>query len=46
MKRLLGYTLFWVGMGMLLSFFVPGPFLSVCLTAGLLIVGYLLFCSR
>lgn len=46
MKRLIGYTLFWIGMGMLLSFFVCGPFLSVFVTAALLIAGYLLFCRR
>ncbi len=45
MKRIAGYTLFWIGIGLLVSFFIPGPFWAVLLTGGLLLFGYLLFCG-
>lgn len=45
MKRITGYTMFWIGIGILVSFFLPGTFSAVVLTAFLLIVGYCLFCG-
>ena len=41
MKR--GYTLFWMGIGMLIMFFVGGGLLGVLLIAGTMLVSYLLF---
>ena len=34
MKRVWGYTLFWMGIGMLIMFFVGGGLLGVLLIAG------------
>lgn len=45
MKRIAGYTLFWIGIGLLISFFLPSTFWTVCLTALFLILGYFLFCG-
>jgi len=45
MKRIVGYTLFWIGIGLLISFFLPGTFMAVFLTVILLIAGYCLFCG-
>ena len=45
MKRLTGYTMFCIGIGILLSLFLPGTFCAVILTAFLLIAGYCLFCG-
>ena len=39
MKRVWGYTLFWMGIGMLIMFFVGGGLLI----AGTMLVSYLLF---
>lgn len=43
MKRVWGYTLFWMGNGMLIMFFVGGGLLGVLLIAGTMLVSYLLF---
>ena len=43
MKRVWGYTLFWMGIGMLIMFFVGGGLLGVLLIAGTMLVSYLLF---
>ena len=38
MKRVWGYTLFWMGIGMLIMFFVGGGLLGVLLIAGTMLV--------
>ena len=43
MKRVWGYTLFWMRIGMLIMFFVGGGLLGVLLIAGTMLVSYLLF---
>ena len=43
MKRICGYTLFFVGIGMLLAFFIPNDVVRLLLTAAFLILGYFLF---
>ena len=45
MRRIVGYTLFFIGIGMLIAFFMPNEFVTLLLAAGLLILGYLLFCG-
>ena len=45
MNRLLGFLLFWVGVGMLLGIMIPSVFCVVILAALLLLIGYNLFCS-
>lgn len=43
MKRVIGYTLFWIAVGMLISFFICNTFWSVLLIFVLLLLGYNLF---
>ena len=45
MSRLLGFLLFWVGIGILLGILIPNGFLAVILAILLLLIGYNLFCS-
>ena len=45
MSRLLGFLLFWVGIGILLGILIPHGFLAVILAILLLLIGYNLFCS-
>lgn len=44
MKRIIGYTLFWIAIGMLLALFLPNILVAV-LTIALLLIGYNIFCS-
>ncbi len=43
MKRVAGYTLFWIAVGMLISLFISNTFWSVLLVFTLLLIGYNLF---
>lgn len=43
MKRVAGYTLFWIAVGMLISLFISNTFWSILLIFVLLLVGYNLF---
>lgn len=43
MKRVWGYTLFWMGIGMLIMFFVGRGLVGILLIAGVLLFSYLLF---
>lgn len=43
MKRVAGYTLFWIAVGMLISLFISNTFWSVLLIFLLLLLGYNLF---
>ena len=45
MGRLLGFLLFWVGIGILLGILIPNAFCAVILALLLLLIGYNLFCS-
>ena len=45
MSRLVGFLLFWVGIGILLVILIPNGFLAVILAIILLLIGYNLFCS-
>lgn len=44
MRRIIGYTLFWMGIGMLIAVIIPYVIISVIITAVLLLIGYNLFC--
>ncbi|MBR1391299.1 MAG: hypothetical protein IJ567_07650 [Lachnospiraceae bacterium] len=46
MKRLCGYTLFMIGIGILVMLILPNDVLGVIISIVLLIVGYNLFCSK
>lgn len=43
MKRVWGYTLFWMAIGMLIMFFVGGGVPGIILIVGTLVVSYVLF---
>ena len=43
MKRVAGYTLFWIAVGMLISLFISNTFWNVLLIFLLLLLGYNLF---
>ena len=45
MCRILGFLLFWIGIGILIGMLLPNPFLCVLAVAVLLLLGYNLFCS-
>ncbi|BFL47169.1 hypothetical protein K420107F6_24580 [Lactonifactor longoviformis] len=44
MCRLIGFLLFWVGVGMLIALIFPKCFFIVLVAAGCLLGGYNLFC--
>lgn len=43
MRRLLGYTLFWIAAGMVIGLFIESILVSIILILGLLLLGYNLF---
>jgi len=45
MSRIIGFLLFWVGVGMLIALIFPKCFFMVVAAAICLLVGYNLFCS-
>lgn len=45
MKRVIGFALFFVGIGMIAGLFIESVFWSVCIIIGLLVIGYNLFVS-
>lgn len=44
MRRVLGLMLFWIAIGMLLMMLIGNNIVGIILVAGLLVVGYNLFC--
>lgn len=44
MKRMVGFTLFWIAVGMLIMLFLHNAFIGAIIIALLLLVGYNLFC--
>lgn len=44
MKRLCGFAMFWVGIGMAIMCFIPCNFCTVLIILILLLAGYNLFC--
>lgn len=45
MRKVLGFVLFWIAVGMLLTFFIRSTLFIVLLIILFLVVGYHLFCS-
>lgn len=43
MRRLLGYTLFWIAAGLIIGLFIESIVASIFLILGLLLLGYNLF---
>lgn len=46
MKRLIGYTMFVFGAGMILAIFLQSEVLTVIIALALLVIGYNLFCCK
>ncbi|MCI8299070.1 MAG: hypothetical protein HFI69_01755 [Lachnospiraceae bacterium] len=44
MKRMIGFILFWIAVGMAIMFFLPSEVLGVLIIFVLLLLGYNLFC--
>ncbi|MDD5900342.1 MAG: hypothetical protein PUC73_05525 [Lachnospiraceae bacterium] len=44
MKKVIGFILFWIAIGMLLSFFLRSTLLTVLLLILFLVIGYHMFC--
>lgn len=40
MRRVIGFALFFTGIGMIIGLFIESVFWSVCIILGLLIIGY------
>ncbi|MGN0338724.1 MAG: hypothetical protein ACI4EE_14615 [Lachnospiraceae bacterium] len=45
LRRLIGYSLFCVALGILITLFIKSTVLLVILAGALLLIGYQLFCS-
>ncbi len=45
MKRLAGFILFWIAIGMTIMLFLRNGFLALCIILLCLILGYHLFCD-
>lgn len=43
MKRVIGFALFFIAIGMTIGLFIENVFWSVCIILGLLVLGYNLF---
>lgn len=46
MKKLVGFIMFWIGIGLLIGIFVTSKLVTFCLISTFLIVGYNLFCCN
>lgn len=46
MKRVIGFALFWVAVGMVLDMLLPNMFVQVLCVILCLLVGYELFCCK
>lgn len=44
MKKLIGYTLFWMGIGMIIVIIIPNAFCELIAVVICLMLGYNLFC--
>ncbi|MEF9917064.1 MAG: hypothetical protein RR275_04115 [Lachnospiraceae bacterium] len=44
MKRIIGFSLFFIAVGMLIMLFIPNTFVGVMLILLCLLIGYNLFC--
>ncbi|WP_461812061.1 hypothetical protein [Faecalimonas sp.] len=44
MKRLIGFSLFWIGIGLLISMCLSSIFLEIAIIIICFLLGYILFC--
>ncbi len=45
MCRMIGFVMFWVAVGMLVSIFIENLFINICLVLLFLILGFNFFCK-
>jgi len=45
MKRMIGFILFWIAIGMTIMLFITNGILAICIIILCLLLGYNLFCS-
>ncbi len=45
MKRMCGFILFWIAIGMTIMFFLENSFLTILIILACLLLGYNLFCG-
>jgi hypothetical protein len=45
LKRLIGFSLFWIAIGMSMMFFIENAFIAILLILICLLLGYVLFCG-
>lgn len=46
MRRLCGFVLFWMAVGIVIGMFLSSNFVVICLIIAMLIVGFNLFCEK
>lgn len=46
MRRLIGYSLFCIALGMLITLFIESALLLIVIVGALLLIGYQLFCCK
>lgn len=46
MRRLIGYSLFCIALGLLISLFIESTVILIMIIAALFLVGYQLFCCK
>ena len=46
MKRIIGFIMFWIAVGMIIMMFIDSFVLSICLIVFRLILGYHFFCCK
>lgn len=46
MHKLIGYTIFWIAVGMLIMLIIDNIWIGLILIAILIIAGYFLFCCK
>lgn len=44
MKRMIGFILFWVAVGMIIALFIENLFIHILIVLVLILLGYNLFC--
>jgi lipid-A-disaccharide synthase-like uncharacterized protein len=45
MNQLVGFLCFWLGFGMFIQLFLPDKIWNFALSAGLMLIGYYIFCQ-
>lgn len=46
MRRLCGFVLFWMAVGMVIGMFLSSSFIIICLIIAMLVAGFNMFCEK